>query len=75
MVDVAHQDHYESQAIQPIQYMAVCLTPDEFKGYLKGNIIKYISRANKKNGADDLKKAQVYNKWLVEFTETGKITV
>jgi hypothetical protein len=66
--------HYNCQAIEPIEYMGLTFTPDEFKGYLKGNIIKYISRANQKNGIDDYKKARVYIDWLIEYTETGKVT-
>lgn len=37
-----------------------------FLGFYKGNIIKYILRANKKNGLEDLKKARQYLDWLIE---------
>jgi len=67
--------HYSSQKIQPIEYMKECLSSEEFKGYLKGNIIKYISRAEKKNGNEDYQKAATFSKWLEEFTTTGEITV
>ena len=73
--DVAHQQHYEAQKIQPIQYLQNALSPEEFRGYLKGNVIKYLSRAERKNGAQDYQKAAVYARWLEEFTRTGKITV
>lgn len=35
-------------------------------GFYKGNIIKYILRANKKNGLEDYKKARQYLDWLIE---------
>lgn len=34
--------------------------------YCLGNVIKYISRAEHKNGTEDYKKAQVYLGWLIE---------
>jgi hypothetical protein len=41
------------------------LTPEEYKGYLKGNMIKYHMRAEHKNGLEDYKKMQMYLQWLV----------
>jgi hypothetical protein len=45
------------------------LTPEEFKGYLKGNVIKYLFRAETKNGLEDYKKANKYTSMLVELEE------
>ena len=61
-------EHYKTQTIQPIDYMRSCLTSDEFRGFLKGNILKYISRADKKNGREDYEKALVYLEWLIEVS-------
>ena len=36
------------------------MTVAEFKGFLKGNALKYVWRYAHKNGAEDLKKAQWY---------------
>lgn len=41
-------------------------------GYLEGNIIKYVTRHNKKNGLEDLKKAQHYLAKLIEVEEKRK---
>lgn len=41
------------------------LTPDEFRGFLKGNVIKYRYRANLKNGKEDLAKADNYAYYLI----------
>jgi hypothetical protein len=63
-------EHYKNQKIQPIQYLNVSMP-----GFLRGNVIKYISRYDKKNGLDDLKKAKVYLDWLIQYTENGDIKV
>ena len=64
--------HYD-QTIPPIQYMQSVMTAEEFKGFLKCNIIKYIARADQKGGAADYYKAYVYARWLSEFATFGKI--
>lgn len=58
--------HYQKYPLQMIENMQNSMTPDEFKGYLKGNIMKYISRYQDKNGAEDLKKADWYLNKLIE---------
>jgi hypothetical protein len=68
MNDVAKQAHYTGTAIEPIAYMRALFTPQEFEGYLRGNILKYLSRYPKKGGVEDLKKAKVYLDWLIEHT-------
>jgi len=73
--DVGNLPHYTANEIQPIEFMKVQMSPVAFEGFLRGNILKYIARADRKNGIEDLKKAQVYLNWLVEYRETGKITV
>ncbi len=52
--------------------MRANMSPEEFKGFLKGNIIKYISRAEEKGGKEDYEKAMVYLKWLIEYTPMKK---
>ena len=51
-------DHYRSLEIQPWDAMECWLTKEEFRGFLKGNVIKYMARH--KNPEYDLKKAQHY---------------
>lgn len=67
--DNINPDHYKTGGIETIDYIKAKLTEEEYKGYLKGNIIKYISRAEQKNGVEDYKKAQWYTNRLVEVTE------
>jgi hypothetical protein len=58
---VNNPPHYTSGGIETIDYIKAKLTPEEFMGYLKGNVIKYTSRAGKKDDViQDLEKAQWY---------------
>lgn len=58
--------HYTSGGIETIDYIRAKLSPEQFRGYCLGNVLKYISRADLKGGAEDLKKAQTYLRWAVE---------
>lgn len=40
-----------------------------FKWFCLGNVIKYVLRAEKKNGLEDYKKARKYLNWLIEREE------
>lgn len=57
--------HYMQGSHECIDEIKAMLTPDEFKGFLKGNIIKYRYRANLKNGKEDLAKADNYAYYLM----------
>ena len=57
-------DHYQKD-IQPWDYMESCMSEEAFKGYLWGNIIKYVSRWEDKGGVQDLQKARHYIDKLV----------
>lgn len=67
--NVNHPDHYTQGGIETIDYMKAKLTAEEFSGYCKANIIKYISRERLKNGVEDFKKAQWYLNKLIEVSE------
>lgn len=55
-------DHYKGMAIQPAQYIHA-----NGIGYLEGNVIKYVSRWQKKGGLEDLRKARHYIDLLLEY--------
>lgn len=61
--------HYKDMPIQPWELMEAVLTPEEFAGFLKGNMIKYTLRAGHKAGSDDLSKARHYEQKLTEVKE------
>jgi hypothetical protein len=58
--------HYTSGGVEVIDILRAKLTPEEFRGFLKGNVIKYMLRAEHKGGAQDYKKGCVYATWLAE---------
>lgn len=63
-----YDEHYASMVgLEPIELMQLVLSPAEFIGFLKGNIIKYSMRAGKKQGEaaeKDVTKAKRYTEWL-----------
>ena len=61
--------HYKDMAMQPWAVMEAVLTPEEFRGFLKGNIIKYAMRQGKKEGSDDAGKARHYRMKLREMVD------
>jgi Protein of unknwon function (DUF3310) len=48
---VNHPPHYKVGGIEVIDFIKAKLTPEEFRGYLKGNVLKYTSRAGHKDDA------------------------
>ena len=65
--DNINPDHYKSKSKETIERLQDNLTQGEFKGYLKGNILKYLDRYEHKNGVEDLNKAQWYLNKLIEL--------
>ena len=58
---VNHPAHYTQGGIECIDALKASMTPEEFRGYLKGNAIKYMWRYQSKgNPAQDIAKAQWY---------------
>lgn len=45
---VNHPPHYTSKDVECIDWIEMMLTPEEFKGYLKGNVLKYTWRCEQK---------------------------
>lgn len=59
--------YYDVGGIETIDIIKAKLSPEEFRGFLKGNAIKYLCRAGHKGDpARDAEKAQIYAGWLVE---------
>jgi hypothetical protein len=66
---VNHPSHYVGEGIECIEAIEAALTNEEFRGYCKGNCLKYIWRERHKGGTESLKKAQWYLKRLIELDE------
>ena len=65
--------HYNTGNVECIVAIQESMTPEAFKGYLKGNIQKYIWRYENKKGLEDLKKAQWYLNKLIKILEKTKV--
>lgn len=71
MSDNINPEHYKSGGIETIEYIRAKMSKEEFYGYIKGNVIKYVSRVDKKSDKildkiDDLKKAQWYLERMIQ---------
>lgn len=66
--NVNHPNHYQGD-IETIDYIKDKLTDEEFRGFVKGNVLKYVSREGLKNGDEDLKKSDWYLNKLIEELE------
>ena len=60
MNNVDHPSHYNHGGKETIEILKDFLTEEEFKGFLKGNVLKYMHRYKFKNGMEDLNKASWY---------------
>jgi hypothetical protein len=71
--------HYQKGGVECIEAIEASMSKEAFKGFLKGNCIKYIYRYENKNGAEDLKKAEWYLLRLIALREDeetmAKVTI
>ena len=61
--------HYNQRGTECIDAIEAMLTHEEFVGYLRGNSLKYRWRFRYKNGIEDLRKAEWYEKKLLKVLE------
>jgi hypothetical protein len=62
--------HYNSGGIEAIEGIEASMAPEAYAGYLKGNIMKYLWRYEKKaKPIEDLKKARWYLDRLIQKVE------
>lgn len=67
---VNHPSHYTKGGIECIKAIEASMSDEEYKGYLKGNVIKYVWRyEHKEKPVQDLKKAKWYLGSLIDFVE------
>ena len=74
-----NNDSYDNNIVKPDRYIGKdgkdllqlfeesLLSDEEYKGFLKGNVYKYLKRYEHKNGKEDLEKATVYLNKLYDF--------
>ena len=64
---VNNPKHYKSGSIESIDYISSFLSPEEYKGFLRGSISKYLHRYTYKGKpVEDLEKARWYLNRLIE---------
>lgn len=69
--NVTRPYHYTQGDIECIDAIKASMTDEEFKGFLKGNSLKYLWRyENKNNPVEDLKKAKWYLDKLISIVES-----
>ena len=67
---VNHPSHYiDGGGVECIEAIESALTSEEYRGYLKGNIQKYVWRERHKGGTESLKKARWYLDRLIQLGE------
>ncbi|WP_311773085.1 DUF3310 domain-containing protein [Listeria seeligeri] len=68
--NVNNPSHYTSGGIETLDYIKAKVS--NYPSYAVGNIVKYVSRYEHKNGLEDLKKAQFYLNDLINEMESGE---
>lgn len=68
---VNHPDHYQFNIngtdFEVTDIIKEALGVEGYKYFLRGNILKYHTRANRKNGKEDLRKANFYSRILEDL--------
>lgn len=63
--NVNHPDHYQG-SLECITAIRAALTPEEFRGFCKGNVLKYAWRERHKGQDESLAKARWYIDQLLD---------
>lgn len=65
--------YYDAGGIETLAVIRAKLTPEQWEGYLLGNVIKYVCRLNHKDDpASNARKLALYAKWLREAKSPDK---
>ena len=74
--NINNPNHYKlSCGIESIEIIKRVLGTKGFVAFCLGNILKYLIRAEKKNKAEDYKKAAKYLEWVIERDNHDKYAV
>lgn len=74
--NVNNPNHYKlSCGVKSIEIIKRVLGLKGFVAFCLGNILKYLIRAEKKNGKEDYKKAAKYLEWVIERNNHDKYAV
>jgi hypothetical protein len=65
--NIENPAHYTAGSIECIDAIEAALTPEEYRGFIKGNVIKYNWRERHKGGNESLAKAAWYLNRLLAY--------
>ena len=68
---IENPSHYHRNNMDVIKFAELQLSPEELKGFHRINILKYVTRYDRKGGVEDLRKAAFYLRKLIEL-EVGE---
>lgn len=71
-IDEIRPDYYQHEGRDLFDHFSEMFTTQEFRGFMVGNVIKYVIRYHSKNGEEDLRKARTYLNWLIQAEESGR---
>ena len=65
---VSHPAHYggKDNPFEVIKVLEAWLTPEQFDGFLIGNVVKYEARHGQKDGIEDMRKAAWYLNYYLQ---------
>jgi hypothetical protein len=69
---VERPQHYAFGGIEAIEGIEASMSSEAFRGFCKGNVLKYVWRYESKNGLEDLEKAKWYLNQLIFALETDQ---
>ena len=72
--NVNKPQHYRQGGLETIQILKAKMTKEQFKGFLIGNILKYVTHAPYKNGIEDYEKARYYLNALIKEERSDEIS-
>lgn len=70
---VNNPPHYTQGEVECIDAIRSALTSEEFRGFCKGNAMKYIWRERHKGGDESLAKAEYYLKEMHDESDSSTI--
>ena len=74
MDNVNSPPHYKSGEVECIDAIKASMPREQFIGYLKGNVIKYVWRMSYKGKpVEDLRKARWYLERLIEVETSDRV--
>jgi Protein of unknwon function (DUF3310). len=70
--DSIHPDYYHRGGIDVIKFAELHFPREQVKGFHRINILKYVTRYDRKGGVEDLRKAEEYLRRLIEMEERSE---